>query len=88
MTKNRKGERPPLVNCSPDDVWRLVKKLGGFIEKPGTKHGKIEHTVTKHCGEIPRHNPVNRYIMRDFVEDYLVKKCGFTLDQVYTYLWC
>lgn len=84
----KKDERPPLVNCSPDDVWRAVKKLGEFVEKPGTKHGKIEHTPTKHCSVVPRHNPVNKNIMRDFVEDYLVGKCGFKLEEVYNVLWC
>jgi len=84
----KKGKRPPLVNCSPNDVWRALKKIGGFVEKAGSKHGKIEHTATKHCSEIPRHTPVNKHIMRDFVEDYLVGKCGLTEQQIYFHLWC
>lgn len=58
------------------------------MQKPGTKHGKIEHMATGHCSEIPRHTPINKYLLRDFVEDYLVRKCGLTEEHVYSHLWC
>lgn len=82
------GQKPKLANCKPEDVWQALKKIGGFVNKKGTKHGKVEHTATGRCSEIPRHSPIKRGLLKDFVEDYLIGKCGLTEDQVYEHLRC
>ena len=82
------GSQPKLANCKPEDVWQALKKMGGFKDKEGTKHWKVEHIVTGHCSEIPRHSPINRALLKDFVEDHLVGKCGFSEAGVYKYLRC
>ncbi len=87
MTK-LSGQKPKLANCKPEDVWQALKKIGGFRDKRGTKHGKVEHVATGHCSEIPRHSPIKRGLLKDFVEDYLVGKCGLTEDQIYQHLRC
>ena len=82
------GRKPKLVNCKPEDVWQALRRIGGFIDKQGAKHSKVEHVATGHCSEIPRHSPIKQGLMKDFVEDYLVAKCGLTEAQVYEHLWC
>ena len=82
------GDRPKLANCKPEDVWQALKKIGGFRDKDGTKHTKVEHIATGHCSEIPRHSPIKRGLLRDFIDDYLVKKCGLKESDIYKHLWC
>jgi hypothetical protein len=82
-----KINRPKLANCSPDDVVKTLKKLGGFLIKE-SKHIKIEHIKSGKCSTIPRGNPVNRNLLRDFVEDYLVKDLGYSEKEIYKHLWC
>ena len=82
------GSKPKLANCKPEDVWQVLKKIGGFKDKQGTRHNKVEHIATGHCSEIPRHSPINRALLKDFVEDYLVGKCGLSEEEVYKHLRC
>lgn len=83
-----KGDKPKLVSCTPEDVWAALNKLKGFKDKKGSKHAKVEHIATGHCSEIPRHSPIKRGLLKDFIEDYLVGKCGLTEEEIYKYLWC
>ncbi len=80
--------KPKLSNCSPNDVIRALKKLGDFIIKEGGNHTKVRHILSGNGSTIPRHNPINRYLLKDFVEDYLVKKLGYTEKDIYKVLWC
>lgn len=69
-------DRPKLANCTPDDIIKTLKKLGGFFVEEGAKHIIIVHTTSGKKSTIPRTKPVNRNLLKDFVEDYLVKKLG------------
>lgn len=83
------ADRPKLASCTPDDVFRTIDKLGGFrTQFQSAKHTKFVHIGTGHAATIPRHSPINRHLLKDFVEDFLVTKCGFTEDEVYEHLWC
>lgn len=86
MTK-RKG-RPKLINCSPKDVIRALNKLGAFTIIEGSNHIKIIHVGTGKVSTIPRHSPINRHLLKDFVEDYLIEELGYSEEEIYKYLWC
>lgn len=85
--KKGKG-KPKLANCSPNDVVRALNKLGAFTIKEGTNHIRITHIETNRASTIPRHNPVDRNLLKDFVEDYLIKELGYSEEEIYKYLWC
>jgi len=85
--RKRKG-KPNLANCSPNDVFRALKKLGGFVFKEGKRHTKVCHTLSGKASIIPRHSPVNRHLMRDFVEDFLVKELNYSEENIFKHLWC
>jgi len=80
-------EKPKLANCTPNDVIKALKKLGGFSVEE-SKHIIIKHTKSGEKSTIPRGNPVNRYLLRDFVEDYLIKTLGYSEAEIYKHLWC
>ena len=82
------GDKPKLASCTPDDVFRALKKLGGFKFKNGAKHTKVIHIASSKTSTIPRQARVNRHLLRDFVEDYLVKDVGLKEDDIYKHLWC
>lgn len=85
----KKIEKPKLANCSPQKVFNALKKIGDFfIKKSGGPHTKIIHIPTGKSSVIPRHNPVDRNLLKDFVEDYLVKRLGYSEEEIYQYLWC
>lgn len=81
-------DKPKLADCSPQDVFKALKKLKGFKFIAGAKHTKVIHTKTRKASTIPRHNPINRNLLRDFVENYLIKELGYSENDVYSYLWC
>ena len=83
-----KKNKPKLSNCSPKDVFKALKKLGGFEKMDGAKHTVMRHIESGKKSTIPRHNPVNKNLLKDFVEEYLVEELGFTEDEIYKYLWC
>jgi len=85
--KRRRG-KPKLVNCSSKDVRHALKKLGEFFITEGTKHIKITHKPTNKNSTLPRSSPINKHLMKDFVEDYLVKEIGYSEEEIYKYLWC
>jgi len=81
--------KPKLANCSPKDVIKTLKKLGDFsIKKGASKHIRIKHIKTGKTSTIPRGNPINRNLLKDFIEDYLVKELGYSEEEIYKYLWC
>ena len=86
--EERKGTKPKLTNCSSKQVIRALKKLGGFLIMEGAKHIKIIHKPTNKSSTLPRSSPINRYLLKDFVEDYLVKEIGYSEKEIYKYLWC
>lgn len=78
-----------MVSCTPDDVFRALKKIGGFdFRFESARHTKVLHIATGHASTIPRHSPVNRNLLRDFVEDFLVAKAGLKEEDIYAHLWC
>lgn len=80
---------PPLKNCSPDDVFSLVRKLGGLkIKLGGGKHHKITHISSGKVYTIPRRTPINSHLLRDFVKEYLVEILRFSEKEIYKHLWC
>ena len=83
------GGKPKLAACTPDDVFGALKKLGAFeLRFESAKHTKIVYIPSGAASTIPRHSPVNRNLLKDFVEDFLVAKCGFTEKEIYEHLWC
>ena len=78
-----------MANCKPAEVFSALKKIGGFkIVFEGAKHTKVAHKKTGKSSTIPRHSPINRNLMKDFVEDYLVRDIGLTKEEIYKHLWC
>ena len=88
MSKPR-GDKPKLASCTPEDVFGAIKKLGGFeIRFESAKHTKLIHIATGRAFTIPRHSPVNKYLLKDFVEKFLCGVCHFDEKEIYRYLWC
>ena len=75
-----------MADCSVSEVLRALKKLGGFSVSEGAKHIRVEFQGK--LSTVPRTTPVNRHLMKDFVEDYLVGSCGFSETEIYKHLWC
>ena len=84
----KSGDRPKLAACSPDEVFRALKKIGGFELKEGAKHTKVIHVATGKTSTIPRHAIVNKHLLRDFVGEFLVKDVGLKEEEIYKHLWC
>jgi len=80
-------ETPKLASCTSNDVIKALKKLGGFSVSE-SKHIIIIHIKTGKKSTIPRSKPVNRNLLKDFVEDYLVKELGYSKADIYKHLWC
>lgn len=84
----KKG-KPSFTNCSPGDVFRAARKLGGFeIKERGGAHNKITHIRTGKPFPVPRKKIVNKNIMKGFVEEYLIEALGFSEKEIYKHLWC
>lgn len=83
-----KKNEPKLASCKPGDVFKALKKLGGFDYFEGAKHTKITHVNTQVSFTIPRHAIVNRFIMKAFVEDYLIGNAKYTKGEIFEHLWC
>jgi predicted RNA binding protein YcfA (HicA-like mRNA interferase family) len=81
-------DKPKLINCTPNDVIKALKKLGGFLVDEGAKHIIIIHKISGKKSTIPRSKPVNKNLLKDFVEDYLVKELGYSEKEIYDHLWC
>lgn len=81
-------DKPKLAACSPQDVFKAIRKLGGFTFKEGAKHTKVIHTVSGKASTIPRHGTVDRNLLKDFVEEFLVKELGYSEKEIYKHLWC
>ena len=82
------SNKPKLANCSPSDITKVLKKLGDFNITEGSNHTKVKHIATGKSSTVPRHNPVNKHLMRAFVKDYLVKELKYTEKDIYKVLWC
>jgi len=83
------GNKPKLTSCTPEDVFGALRKLGGFeIVYDGAKHTKVRHVPTGKASTIPRTSPINKHLLRDFVEKFLVESCGIEEEEVYKHLWC
>jgi hypothetical protein len=82
------ADKPKLAACTPEEVFKALKKLGGFTFYEGRKHTKVIHGVTGKTSTIPRHTTINKYILRDFVSDFLIRDCGHTEEEVFKHLWC
>lgn len=81
-------DRPKLVNCTPQDIIKTLKKLEGFSVKEGAKHIIIIHIASGKKSTIPRTKPINRNLLKDFVEDYLVKELLYSEEDIFKHLWC
>lgn len=82
-----KGE-PKLSACTPQDVFSALKKLGGFAFFEGGSHTKVTHIDTGRSSTIPRHGIVKRYLLKSFIDDFLVKECGIDTNELFKHLWC
>ncbi len=83
------GEKPKLANCSSRDVIRALKKLGDFSIEERAKHTRIIHNPTNKKSTLPRRpGKIDRNLLKDFVEDYLVNEIGYSEEEIYKYLWC
>ena len=88
MVRKRKG-KPSLKNCSWNEIIKAVRKLEGLIVDEGaTNHAQIKHEKTGGKFPIPRNNPVDSYIVKDFVKNFLVKERGYSEKEIYKHLWC
>lgn len=81
-------KQPKLNNCTPHDVFSMIRKIGGFEIVDGGKHTKIKHITTGKKTTIPRKNRVNRHLLKDVIEDFLVKELGYTKEEIYKNLKC
>lgn len=82
-----RGE-PKLNSCKPSDVFKALNKIGGFTVFEGGKHTKVRHIISEITSTIPRTQIINRNLMKDFVEDFLVRDIGLTKEEIFKYLWC
>ncbi|NQU84045.1 MAG: hypothetical protein HQ536_05035 [Parcubacteria group bacterium] len=80
--------KPKLANCSPRDVFKALRKLGDFKIKEGAKHSKIIYISSGKASVLPRHKIINKHLLKDFVEDYLVKELDYSEKEIYKYLRC
>ncbi len=79
---------PKLNNCSPNDLVKALKKLGGFLLKiKSSKHYKVEHIRTGKVWMIPRYAPLKKGLVWDMVRNYL-NKLGYPDKEIFKYLWC
>lgn len=82
-------DRPKLVNCTPQDIIKTLKKLGGFsLDEGAAKHIGVKHIASGKKSTIPRTKPVNKHLLKDFLEDYLVKELGYSEEEIFKHLWC
>lgn len=82
-------DKPKLVNCTPQDVTKTLKKLGGFsLDEEASRHIGVKHIASGKKSTIPRTKPVNKHLLKDFVEDYLVKELGYSEEEIFKHLWC
>jgi len=86
--KKGKRNKPKLVNCSPKDVFRALRKLGDFSIKEGSNHSVIIHNPSNKKSTIPRHTPIDRGLLKDFVKSYLMEELGYSKKEIYRHLWC
>ena len=77
-----------MANCTPNDVFKALQKLGGFSIEAGAKHDAVIHIATEKKSTIPRSKPINRHLLKDFVDEYLIKELGYAEEEIYTHLWC
>ena len=82
------ADKPKLAACTPEDVFKALKKLGGFSFYEGSRHTKVTHIKTGKSSTIPRHSIVNKNLLRDFVEDFLVKDLKYSEEEIFENLWC
>ena len=81
--------KPKLAACTPDEVVKALEKLGGFrIKSEGGPHIKVTHIASGKFSTIPRHSPINKHLLRDFIEKFLVAEIGLHENDIYKYLWC
>ena len=80
--------RRKINNCTPANVLSRFDRLGGFSTKEGGRHTKVTHDRTGYATLVPRHPRINRDLLRDIIEDYLVAKLGFDEEEVYKNLKC
>lgn len=82
-------DRPKLANCAPQDIIKALKKLGGFsLDEGAAKHISVKHIATGKKSTIPRAKPVNKHLLKDFVEDYLIRELGYSEKDIFKHLWC
>lgn len=80
---------PKLNDCSPRDIEKALRKLGGFsMIQSGHKHVKFVHITTQKAWMIPRHTPLKKGLVWDFVRSYLQKEIKLTEKQIFGVLWC
>jgi len=78
---------PKLSDCSPQNIFATIKKLGGFSFADGSKHYKITHTKTNRAFTIPRKKRIKRGLMWDFVRSYL-QALNYSEKKIFKYLRC
>lgn len=83
-----KREGSKFNNCSPDDVFRLFRKLGGFYVKEGGKHTKVTHIESGKATLIPRAKKVNRHLLNDVIDKYLIEELGYKREDITKNLTC
>lgn len=83
-------QKSKLANCTPHDVFSMIRKIGptDFEIIDGGKHTKIKHIATGKKTTIPRKNRVNSYLLKDVIEDFLVKELGYSEEEIYKNLKC
>ena len=82
------SERRRINNCTPGNVFSMFDRLGGFKTKECRRHTKVTHITTGKATLIPRHTRVDEHLLRDVIEDYLVRDLHFDENLVYGCLKC
>lgn len=83
------AKKPKKINdCTPENVVSMFNRLGGFSVVEGRKHIKVKHDTTGMATMIPRKKRVNPHLLRDIIEDFLVRDLGFDEEAVYKKLKC
>jgi len=82
-------DKPPFTNCSANQICSALGRLGEFQCLRGGKHTiKVKHSFFARPFPLPDHGAVNSNIVKNLVNNILIRKLGIPAEKVYKELWC
>ena len=82
-------DEPSFANCSVREICSALGRLGGFQCVSGAKHTiKVKHPSLERPFPLPDHGTVNKNIVKNLVNNILIRQLGIPAETVYKELWC